>query len=80
MQADTSHVLFCIYNNYSIDEYFKQLMQIQTRLKQQKLSIPPKLVFELFVDNIKDFLKGIKLKIIKEMKALGLIQRVQLQR
>ena len=28
IHADISRILFCIYNNYPIDEYFKQLMRI----------------------------------------------------
>jgi hypothetical protein len=38
------------------------------------------LVFDLFVENIKEFIKGIKIKIIQEMKKIGVIQRVQHQR
>lgn len=80
IHADISRILFCIYNNYPIDEYFKQLMRIQQKLKEWRSATSPKLVFDIFVENIKEFIKGIKIRIIKEMKERGIIQRVQLQR
>lgn len=64
LQTDISHCLFCIYNNYPLEEYFKQLMRIQKKLKEWKHATSPKFVFDLFVENIKEFIKGIRVKIV----------------
>lgn len=40
----------------------------------------PQQFADIFVQNIKEFMRGIKLRIIQEMKSVGIIQKVQIPR
>lgn len=79
-QSDLSHCLFCIYNNKELDHYFKQLLKIQKVLKDGKPYIMPQLVADTFVQTIKEFMKGIKIRLVQEMKNSGLLSKVRIQR
>jgi hypothetical protein len=80
LQDDISHCLFCIYNSQDISQYFKQLLRVQKKLKEWRSHTNPKLLFDLFTENIKEYMKGIKLRIAQDMKKLDIVLKVRILR
>jgi hypothetical protein len=68
LQEDISHCLYCLYNNAPMEDYFMRLISIQKRFKDFKNYVDPKFFLGLFIKHIKDFMKGIRKRILIEMR------------
>eukprot|EP00347_Sterkiella_histriomuscorum_P010269 403376945 len=75
IQADIKFCLYCIYNNYDLQQYFMQLLRVQRRLKEWSFQLNPNILFSIFEENIKEFMFGIRDRLIEEMKQLQMIRQ-----
>lgn len=53
---------------------------MQKKLKEWKSHTNPKLLYDLFTENVKEYMKGIKLRIAQDMKKVDIVQKVKILR
>ncbi len=80
IQSDIKYCLYCVYNNHELSQYFKQLLRLAKRLKEWSFQITPNLLFSIFEENIKEFMHGIRDRLVDELKQMQMITQKKLQR
>lgn len=63
-----------------MEDYFMRLISIQKRFKDFKSYVDPKFFLGLFIKHIKDFMKGIRKRILIEMRQAGIIFKTKIGR
>lgn len=79
IQADLKYCLYCIYNNAeggsgNLSLYLKHMMRIQNTLRDclavKATSVTPNSLFSIFEANIREFMGGIRDKLVEEIREL----------
>jgi hypothetical protein len=81
--ADLKYCLYSVFNNIDVQQYSKQFIRLLKRLREHSQSLNANILFALFDECIKELLRGIRNKIVEDIKAQGLIQSkkvMQMQR
>lgn len=69
--SDLKYCLYCVYNNLDLSQYFKQLLKLSKRLKECYGGVlNANVLFNIFEICIKEFLHGIRDKLVEDAKGL----------
>lgn len=81
IQSDLKYCLYCVYNNLELSQYFKQLLRLSKRMKDNYHGLlNANILFSIFDECIKEFLHGIRDKLVEDAKGLITHKRSPQQR
>ena len=68
LHIDFRYCLYCIYNRKKMSDYFDNMLRLSKVLKHFRNQTSPQLIFEIILECIRDYMKEIRLSIVRLMR------------